>query len=67
MVEYQSALADVETNRPNQADEAKRGSFRYLCIRYYASGHFRGLDISTPQLATAGLWTKSRRSMALSP
>jgi len=47
MVEYQSALADVETNRPNQADEAKRGSFRYLCIRYYASGHFRGLDVST--------------------
>jgi hypothetical protein len=33
------------TNR--QADEAKRGSFRYLCIRYYSSAAFKTLDIST--------------------
>jgi integrase/recombinase XerD len=45
--EYQSAIAEVKADHPRQADEAKRGSFRYLCIRYYSSAAFKTLDIST--------------------
>jgi integrase/recombinase XerD len=37
----------VKAGQPRQADEAKRGSFRYLCIRYYSSAGFKALDIST--------------------
>jgi integrase/recombinase XerD len=47
MEEYQSAIAEVKSDRPRQTDEAKRGSFRYLCIRYYSSAGFKALDIST--------------------
>jgi integrase/recombinase XerD len=47
MEEYQSAIAEIESDQPRQTDEAKRGSFRYLCIRYYSSGGFKALDIST--------------------
>jgi integrase/recombinase XerD len=47
MEEYQSAIAEVKADQPRQTDEAKRGSFRYLCIRYYSSAGFKALDIST--------------------
>jgi integrase/recombinase XerD len=47
MEEYQSAIAEIESDQPRQTDEAKRGSFRHLCIRYYSSGGFKALDIST--------------------
>jgi integrase/recombinase XerD len=47
MEEYQSAIAEFESDQPRQTDEAKRGSFRYLCIRYYSSSGFKALDIST--------------------
>jgi integrase/recombinase XerD len=47
MEEYQAAIAEVKAGQPRQADEAKRGSFRYLCIRYYSSAAFKALDIST--------------------
>jgi integrase/recombinase XerD len=46
MEEYQAAIATV-ANAPRQASEAKRGSFRYLCIRYYASPTFKAFDAST--------------------
>jgi integrase/recombinase XerD len=45
--EYQAAISQADSDQPRQAGEAKRGSFRYLCIRYYSSGHFKGLDGST--------------------
>jgi integrase len=45
--EYQAAIVEVKTDQPRQADAAKRGSFRYLCIRYYSSAVFKALDIST--------------------
>jgi integrase/recombinase XerD len=32
---------------PPQANDAKPGSFRYFCIRYYASAIYKCLDIST--------------------
>lgn len=47
MAEYQTAIAEVKADRPRQADQAKRGSFRYLCIRFYSSAAFKALDIST--------------------
>jgi integrase/recombinase XerD len=47
MEEYQAAIAQVKADLPRQADEVKRGSFRYLCIRYYSSAAFKALDIST--------------------
>jgi integrase/recombinase XerD len=47
MAEYQAAITSAVTDRPRQADAAKRGSFRYLCVRYYSSDHFKGLDVST--------------------
>ena len=46
MREYQSALAGL-TDRPRQAREAARGSFRHLCISYYRSAAFTRLDLST--------------------
>lgn len=47
MEEYQSAISVEAPNAIRQADEAKKGSFRYLCIRYYASATYRALDGST--------------------
>jgi site-specific recombinase XerD len=46
MAAYNAAISDHVT-APRQANEAKPGSFRYLCIRYYASATFKALDIST--------------------
>jgi integrase/recombinase XerD len=43
---YNDAVADHVT-APRQAKETKPGSFRYLCIRYYASAAYKALDIST--------------------
>jgi integrase/recombinase XerD len=43
---YNDAIADHVT-APRQANEAKRGSFRYLCVRFYSSAAFKALDIST--------------------
>ena len=43
MEEYQAAIATVGDALPRQANEAKRGSFRYLCIRYYSSVAFKAL------------------------
>jgi integrase/recombinase XerD len=46
MVAYNDAIAGHV--RPlRQADDAKPGSFRYLCIRYYASAAYKALDLST--------------------
>jgi integrase/recombinase XerD len=47
MEEYQAAIATAAEAPLRQADEAKKGSFRYLCIRYYASAAYKALDIST--------------------
>ena len=47
LAEYNAAIANALTGSPRQASEAKRGSFRYLCIRYYSSPSFKVLDIST--------------------
>jgi integrase len=47
MAAYNEAIAASESSVPKQADEAKRGSFRYLCVRYYASVKFKTLDMST--------------------
>jgi integrase/recombinase XerD len=43
---YNDAIADHVT-APRQVNDAKPGSFRYLCIRYYSSAAFKALDIST--------------------
>lgn len=43
---YQRAVSEGE-DRPRQAQEAKSGSFRHLCIHYYASAVFTRLDKST--------------------
>ncbi len=47
MEEYQAAISSMAAAAPRQADEAKKGSFRYLCIRYYASTAYKALDVST--------------------
>lgn len=47
MEEYQAAIATSAEAPQRQADVAKKGSFRYLCIRYYASGAYKALDVST--------------------
>src|ERR1700737_2974869 len=47
MEEYQAAVAAAGNAPPRQASETKRGSFRYLCVRYYASAAYKALDIST--------------------
>jgi integrase/recombinase XerD len=43
---YNAAVSDHGTAR-RQANEAKPGSFRYLCIRYYAGAAYKSLDVST--------------------
>jgi integrase/recombinase XerD len=47
MEEYQAAISAAAPVAARQADEAKKGSFRYLCIRYYASASYKALDVST--------------------
>ena len=47
MTEYQEAISLAKTDQPRQASEAKRGSFRYLCIQYFTSAQYKALDIST--------------------
>lgn len=47
MEEYQAAIASAPEAPLRQAEEAKRGSFRYLCIRYYSSAAYKALDVST--------------------
>jgi integrase len=47
MDEYQAAIASAAEAPLRQAAETKKGSFRYLCIRYYASAAYKALDIST--------------------
>jgi integrase/recombinase XerD len=46
MTAYNDATAG-HVKAPRQASEAKPGSFRYLCIHYYASAPYKCLDIST--------------------
>jgi integrase/recombinase XerD len=46
MAAYNDAIAGHVTG-PRQANNAKPGSFRYLCTRYYASTAYKSLDIST--------------------
>lgn len=43
---YNAAISN-HVAAPRQADEAKPGSFRHLCTRYYASAAYKSLDIST--------------------
>src|SRR4051812_40392536 len=45
--EYQAAIATAAVAPMRQANESKKGSFRYLCIRYYASAAYKALDGST--------------------
>ena len=47
MEEYQAAIATAAEAPLRQADEAKRGSFRHLCVRYYSSAVYKALDVST--------------------
>ncbi|MGX9391707.1 hypothetical protein ACWX0K_01030 [Nitrobacteraceae bacterium UC4446_H13] len=47
MDEYQAAIASAAETPLRQAAEAKKGSFRYLCVRYYASAAYKALGIST--------------------
>lgn len=47
MEEYQAAIATSAGAPLRQANEIKKGSFRYLCIRYYASTAYKALDIKT--------------------
>jgi integrase/recombinase XerD len=47
MDEYQAAVAIPAEAPLRQAHEVKKGSFRYLCIRYYASAAYKSLDTST--------------------
>jgi integrase len=44
--EYNAAVSDHAV-APRQAQEAKEGSFRHLCIQYYGSPTFRSLDPAT--------------------
>src|SRR5215472_2238633 len=46
MVQYREALAS-RPEAPRQARAVARGSFRYLCQRYYGSPTFQSLDRST--------------------
>jgi hypothetical protein len=46
MTAYHAATGN-DSHSPPQAREAKRGSFRYVCIHYYNSPSFRRLDQST--------------------
>ncbi|WP_249133665.1 tyrosine-type recombinase/integrase [Bradyrhizobium sp. AUGA SZCCT0182] len=45
--EYQAAIAAAAIAPMRQANESKKDSLRYLCIRYYASAAYRALDGST--------------------
>lgn len=47
MEEYRAAISATVLQTSRQADEAKRGSFRYLCVRYYTSAKYKAHDIST--------------------
>jgi integrase/recombinase XerD len=47
MEEYQAAVATAGSAPPRQASETKRGSFRYLCVLYYANATYKALDVST--------------------
>src|SRR6478672_10506672 len=47
MEEYQAAIATSAEAPMRQADETKKGSFRYLCVRYYASASYKALYGST--------------------
>ncbi|MGJ5206123.1 tyrosine-type recombinase/integrase [Bradyrhizobium sp. HKCCYLR20261] len=47
MEEYHAAVSAAVPDTVRQADEAKKGSFRHLCIRYYASAAYKALDGST--------------------
>src|SRR4029453_874788 len=44
MEEYRAAIAGVSMPAPGAI---RRGSFRELCVKYFASGKFKSLDIST--------------------
>jgi integrase len=46
MAAYNAALSD-NVKAPRQANDAKPGSFRHLCIRYYLTTGFKSLDVST--------------------
>ncbi len=46
MTAYHAAIGS-DSPSPPQAHDAKRGSFRYVCIQYFKSPAFRGLDQST--------------------
>lgn len=44
MEEYRAAIAGVSKPAPGAI---RHGSFRELCVKYFASGKFKSLDIST--------------------
>lgn len=48
LMEYQEALTQTKPDAaPARVREVKRGTFHHLCVLYFASGEFGGLDIST--------------------
>src|SRR5260370_42067391 len=47
MDEYQTAIATAAEAPLRRTDQSKKGSFRYLCIRYYSSAAYKALDSST--------------------
>ena len=47
LTEYREAISTLDISKPRQTNEAKRGSFRQLCVNYFKSVHYKSLDPST--------------------
>jgi integrase/recombinase XerD len=48
MVEYHGALKkDARSSSSRPGSQAKRGTFRALCVRYFSSPEYKSLDVST--------------------
>jgi len=49
LAEYQEAIAQTNgmSKNPSRSREIKRGTFRHLCVQYFASGEYSALDVST--------------------
>lgn len=56
-----TAAIDGHLSAPRQAREAKSGSFRHLCMRYYASATFDALDPATQAWRRRALDTVCRK------
>lgn len=49
MLEYQEALSGSSATKPLRPsrEASQRGTFRHLCVQYFKSGEYSGLDVST--------------------